>query len=766
MAAIVVAGRKGPLRLDSAVVSRTVSAWWRNHQRYSSIGKRQVSDQARARLVEELSQDPPFDGIYTPRKLAGCPKRRKQIIEYERRKRTPFLVLAEAVRTRGRNLQQGYDDEQDKLVYSDRTELDRAMEIQTWDNEKNSGIDYNTEVLASRLHDIPENGTLVVIGAGISGLSLAWFVAHARPDVKIRVMDKSSEAGGYMNTVAYNGDYFERGPRTLLPSHPGTIIATQMMQDIGMGQDLVGVPKRSPTNRKGLVLDGRLFQLPNSFKQGMSFLFMSKTGRGMIWGAIKDFLFARARPASVNDESVASFLSRRFNNGIVSRLVSAVMRGIYAGDVNKLSARSVARLNRLYLAERLQSSSVIGSVVTKSASDLDTYTNKAFPAMAQLLTKTTHVGNETLQQRYSMLAVKNGMQTFAVNLKDALESKFGGRVDIQLGTGVKQVKNAGDQCEVMLDRGNETVRADVCICTLGAGPAKEILTELPETERSVLDKFDYATLAVVNILIPDKSVLPDWFGCLIPQSENAINKEDIIGIIFDSRVRAAMEPVQEYLSIKKAELEEQAELDVMYGVGTPSSTTGKPSDKKQESVGLKLPQWDQVSKTLRDQFEDSSVYKAGTQPESPSTGQSKNNSSSNFTVMMGGDRWVGEDGTPAPRPSEQEIVDRCFTAIHKYFGEKIDPSTCKVNVTMQAQSIPQYHVGHCDRVQEIQDAVTRAYDSRVLLSGMTFGRGVGVGDCIVDSLSIASRFAPERREMSARFYLNNLMLLTQPGHYA
>lgn len=53
--------------------------------------------------------------------------------------------------------------------------------------------------------------------------------------------------------------------------------------------------------------------------------------------------FNPARPPSeyAKDESVSSFISRRFNSKIADNLVSAMMHGIYAGDIDKLSAQTL-----------------------------------------------------------------------------------------------------------------------------------------------------------------------------------------------------------------------------------------------------------------------------------------------------------------------------------------------------------------------------------------------------------------------------------------
>lgn len=61
-------------------------------------------------------------------------------------------------------------------------------------------------------------------------------------------------------------------------------------------------------------------------------------------GAISGFLSEINKPRrspDVQDESVGSFISRRFGSAIADNVVSAIFHGIYAGDIYKLSARSI-----------------------------------------------------------------------------------------------------------------------------------------------------------------------------------------------------------------------------------------------------------------------------------------------------------------------------------------------------------------------------------------------------------------------------------------
>lgn len=46
------------------------------------------------------------------------------------------------------------------------------------------------EVQLSRIQNLKSGDKVVVVGAGISGLTLAWFLGHARPDLNITVLEQ------------------------------------------------------------------------------------------------------------------------------------------------------------------------------------------------------------------------------------------------------------------------------------------------------------------------------------------------------------------------------------------------------------------------------------------------------------------------------------------------------------------------------------------------------------------------------------------------
>ena len=70
-------------------------------------------------------------------------------------------------------------------------------------------------------------------------------------------------------------------------------------------------------------------------------LFEEPVFAGVLPGLLGEY-FRPPRALEVVDESVRSFVARRFNPHVADNIVSAIVHGIYAGDVDKLSILSLA----------------------------------------------------------------------------------------------------------------------------------------------------------------------------------------------------------------------------------------------------------------------------------------------------------------------------------------------------------------------------------------------------------------------------------------
>lgn len=78
----------------------------------------------------------------------------------------------------------------------------------------------------------------------------------------------------------------------------------------------------------------------SSLLQNISNVLSEPIFKGTISGALSEVTKPR-RPGHLPDESIGSFLTRRFGSALADNVVSAVFHGIYAGDIYKLSARAI-----------------------------------------------------------------------------------------------------------------------------------------------------------------------------------------------------------------------------------------------------------------------------------------------------------------------------------------------------------------------------------------------------------------------------------------
>jgi oxygen-dependent protoporphyrinogen oxidase len=194
--------------------------------------------------------------------------------------------------------------------------------------------------------------TVAVIGGGISGLSAA-FALHKRGRPYL-LLEASDRFGGVIRTETEGGFLLEAGPDSMLAQKPQGI---ELCRELGLGERLV------PTNleqRKVYVLhrgtlhalpDGmllavptrvlpllrsRLFSWPGKLRMGLDLVLPGRGGH--------------------EDESIASFLRRRFGQEAVDRLGEPLLAGIHAGDPDRLSI--LATFPRLRELERTRGSLV------------------------------------------------------------------------------------------------------------------------------------------------------------------------------------------------------------------------------------------------------------------------------------------------------------------------------------------------------------------------------------------------------------------------
>lgn len=150
---------------------------------------------------------------------------------------------------------------------------------------------------------------------------------------------------------------------------------------------------------------------------------------------LKEYWVPR-RPNHLRDESIASFLERRLGTkDAADNLVSAVLHGIYAGDINKLSIRSL--LPRAWLFEGV-GGSILNGIVKKAREGIETRAEKNdFILTASILQK---IDPELLYMIHSssVFSFKDGIGALTTALEKSLRANP--NVLIQTGVNVKSIK--------------------------------------------------------------------------------------------------------------------------------------------------------------------------------------------------------------------------------------------------------------------------------------------------------------------------------------
>jgi protoporphyrinogen/coproporphyrinogen III oxidase len=173
---------------------------------------------------------------------------------------------------------------------------------------------------------MPESNHVTVIGGGISGLACAYRLQQL--GLPITLLEAEDRVGGMIGTVERDGFFFDSGPQ----SFQGTEALLNLVRELGIEEKLQRADPKAP---RFVLLHGHLQEIPMTPK---ALLTSSILGTGSRLKLISE-AFRKTRPPD-KDESVASFVRRKFGHEILEYLVSPFVSGVYAGDPEMLSLRA------------------------------------------------------------------------------------------------------------------------------------------------------------------------------------------------------------------------------------------------------------------------------------------------------------------------------------------------------------------------------------------------------------------------------------------
>lgn len=467
------------------------------------------------------------------------------------------------------------------------------------------------------------------------------------------------------------------------------------MQELDLAKDAIFTQKTAPAacNRYVYYPD-RITRMPHpshGLVANAWSLVTQPVFDGVLWAGATEF-WKDARDPSVQDESVGDFFARRFSSKLVDRLLSAIMHGIYAGDVYKLSAKSLfpgpwrdeAQHGSVNLG--MMKAGNEGLEMTKREADF-LQEMKGF-AWDPLL-------KQTLSDN-SVFTFKDGMGM----LTDRLYSKLfeTGRVDFKFGTPVSSVSQAEGNTGVQLSFGeaNHTRTHSHVVSALSPQHLNKVTTQ--QSQRSQLvPEIPSVTVMSINLYFRSPDLHDPGFGYLIPRAtpfEN--NPERALGVIFDNCYSPSPAEVAEVVSqnVNMEELEKMRSSDALINING---------------------------------------FNWYNMPEKPHTQDRVPERGTKLTVMFGGHWW---DGWPA-FPDEKEGLAMAKSLLKRHLNITEEPEAWQVNLSNDC--IPQYTVGHEQRLKQAHNNIWREFKGRLRVAG-NWMSGVGVNDCLRSARDIAKNF--------------------------
>jgi oxygen-dependent protoporphyrinogen oxidase len=319
---------------------------------------------------------------------------------------------------------------------------------------------------------------LVVVGAGITGLTAAFEWRRTHPDDEVVVLEAGSRIGGKLDRVDLAGRWYDTGPEAVLARVPE---ALELIEALGLAEQLVP----AQTTQASVVLPEGRFPLPAGTLQGVP-----TTADGLD-GVLTPAGIARVRAEAelpplrlAGDVSVGGLLRERLGDEVVDRLVEPLLGGVYAGrpDDLSLAATMPALAAQLPAAPSLLAAAIAArDAGARSRGDVD---GPVF------------------------VTVRDGIGS----LPDALVAASG--ADVRLGTRVTALRRGAGGFELDVD-GGETLTADAVVLATPAGPTARLLADVAPDAVEPLQGIPYASMAVVAMAFPGQPVSAGS-GLLVP----------------------------------------------------------------------------------------------------------------------------------------------------------------------------------------------------------------------------------------------------------
>lgn len=333
---------------------------------------------------------------------------------------------------------------------------------------------------------------VVVIGAGLTGLTTAFYLKRSGFDVEI--VERENRIGGQIHTYRSGKYIFESGPNTGVVSYPEV---AELFENL---KEHCEMQTARESAKCRLIWKGkRFYPLPHGMKSGLLTPLFTVYDKLRI--VFEPF---RAKGTDI-DESVGALTVRRLGKSYLKYAVDPFISGIYAGDPMRLTTRFA--LPKLYNLEQNYGSFIRGAIAKAKEPKTD---------RDRLATK-------------KVFSVCGGLE----NLTYALGKSIGSD-NISTGAKATVISPDNEKWQVRytdIEGTQHTINCSKVITTCGAYSLPELLPFIDNNLIEAISCLHYAPIVQVGVCIGNtRGMKHDAFGALVPSCEH----QNVLGILFPS----------------------------------------------------------------------------------------------------------------------------------------------------------------------------------------------------------------------------------------
>ena len=359
-----------------------------------------------------------------------------------------------------------------------------------------------TPTSAREGHDRLEPGSprrpphVVVVGAGISGLAAAYFLATGKGQPQVTVLEQDARIGGKLEVLDLDGLPIDQGAESVLARRPE---ALDLARAVGLGDDLVepGTTSASIWSRGSLrpLPAGTVLGIPTDLRSLATSGLLSRRGLARV---PLDLVLPWTRHVAVRDVPVGWYVQERLGREVVDRLVEPLLGGVYAGHPSELSLD--ATMPALAGPVRRHRSLLAAATETFAATDTSAGGAKS-PVFASV--------RGGLGRLPAAVAQGSGASVLTGRIVRALH---------RTPTGWRLV--AGPTAD------QQMVEADAVVLACPAAATRRLLSDLLPAAANALAGLGYASVATVTMVFDDPAVRDRLHGSgfLVPAVEGRLVK--------------------------------------------------------------------------------------------------------------------------------------------------------------------------------------------------------------------------------------------------